>query len=321
MNIPILSNIRDNIGDFLSRGYNERQEQKQALIQQAQQQRGRDVQSQLMASGFGGQIGPQVGADPAMQQQLGGIAQGLASPDPKVNAFAREQIGNMQGVMGMNMTPQQQVDYTKSQIELSAMMNPARTEREQNEVVRGIAREYTAQRNAAMLPLYNQQEAIGQMQQFIAAKNDFGDIGAIFGFFKAMDPGSRVTGGEIELSNSASPFLQEMAVVLNRIVGEDGGLMDNPKRARLSSLMGAEYGRIRAEQLRLRDFYDQQVGSALRGYDEAARQFGIEQSRGPYFDPNRQPSPVFVDDSRGTGNPNAGQKVTGDNGEVYTVVE
>lgn len=191
----------------------------------------------------------------------GGITELLADPETRDQGIARlEQVQSLQRAA----TP------TEGEIRDEA-------------ITRGLASQ--TRRNKVQAPLFGQ---IAAGQQMIASLNEatgFGDIGGIFGLFKFLDPGSRVTGSEVELSGTASTFAQQAQVLLQRVSGQ-GGLMTPDQRGQLASLVNGQVGLIRGQMIRNNSMFNEQLGAIMSGRFEAGVERAQQVSESTFFQPD-----------------------------------
>ena len=150
-------------------------------------------------------------------------------------------------------------------------------------ITRGLAMQ--SQRNKVQAPLFGQMAACQQMISSLNEATGFGDIGGIFGLFKFLDPGSRVTGSEVELSSTASTFAQQAQVLLQRISGE-GGLMTPDQRGQLSSLVNGQIGLLQSQMIKNNSFFNEQLGAVMEGQFSRGLEQALAVSRSPFFQPD-----------------------------------
>ena len=74
-----------------------------------------------------------------------------------------------------------------------------------------------------------------QLQQ--TKKNAAGDAGLIFQFFTALDPGSRVTDGEVQLAKASQGYGEQFKNEIARVWKSEGQLLGDKMRGQIVTIM------------------------------------------------------------------------------------
>ena len=126
-----------------------------------------------------------------------------------------------------------------------------------------------------------------------------GDSGGIFGLVKFLDPGSRVTGSEVELGQGASPFAQQALVIWNQVKGISG-LMTPDMRAQMTELVAANMGLIEGQMIRNNAYFNEQIGKVMSGQFLPGLEQALGVSQSPFFNPDFA-LPEFAPGGKGRG--------------------
>lgn len=326
MAIPILSKMLG-VGAHAGRRQEVLEERRMAE-QAAQQQRGQDVRSQLVGAGFGGMMGPRAGVDPMQQQRLGGIADGLMSPDPNVQAEARSQMGAMQGAMGMDMTPQQRLQYDidsenliqermqtqKDSIDLQRLQSG---QMPMNEVI-NLAGELSANADKQLAPFQAKFDAYDSLVSVMQYDSGPAAFSALFQFVKSQDD-SAVRDGESGLLMGASGPMREFQNLFNKAMGR--GFFDETTK---NEILQAAEAVVAPQQQAAQELYNrhnERIAAFTREYLLPGSFSAIAQ--GTVYDPNREAITVREIQGRNVppGQEGAGNTITTPDGETYTISE
>jgi len=185
-------------------------------------------------------------------------------------------------------TRQAAIDMIDQSRARNAALNiPPPTQREIATQANDVGLQILRMRDNVQQPLDAQQTAGANIIRNLSRATGWGDIGGTFGFFKFIDPGSRVTEGEISLSAEASPFAQSALAIFNRVGGESG-LFTPPVRAELAQLVGSQIGFIGERMQKNHALFNDKLGAMLSGAFEAGIPQAQEVSRSPFFNPDFQ---------------------------------
>jgi len=85
--------------------------------------------------------------------------------------------------------------------------------------------------------------------KFASAGTNFGDISLIFAFMKVLDPGSRVTSGEVATTENAGNINRRIRNLYNKLIGTEGEVLGPTQRQDIVNRMGDSFAVGRDEQL------------------------------------------------------------------------
>lgn len=193
-------------------------------------------------------------------------------------------VQSVQAGLAHEGTRQQSVQSAEDLQAEFGINQPGLSAMDKNKMAVEAGQQWENERTAAMQPLFTRNSQGAQLINNLNQGTGFGDIASTFNFFTYLDPGSRVTEGEIRLSSGASSFAQQGLVLWNRIQGQ-GGTMTVDQREEMAKIISGQQGEIRAEQIRLNDFFDVQVGRAMSAAPALAG-LATQLSQTPFFRPD-----------------------------------